>query len=79
MAQQHTVRQDRSRAVFYARPPLYQRETHNLNPGEFLQGALLHKRIFERAYVVVVPQPSTADEWCPQVVDGGDKNFKRHF
>ncbi len=45
-----------------------------LQPGEFLRGALLSRTFSERVYFVMVPQSDTqpeADCWWPRVV--GDK------
>jgi hypothetical protein len=58
-------------ARFFYTDVLGYRTQCDLHPGEFLQGALLKKRIFERVYVVVVPQPGTppeADYWWPRIV-----------
>ena len=44
---------------------------HDLQPGEFLQGALVEKKLFEQVYFVIVPQPGTKpeeDRWWPRIV-----------
>jgi hypothetical protein len=44
---------------------------HDLKTGEYLQGALLVKKVFERVYFVVVPQPGSApaeNRWWPRII-----------
>ena len=49
-------------SFFYADSLGFRRQ-HELAAGEFLQGALLSRRLFERVYVVVVPVPGADTGW----------------
>lgn len=46
------------------------RRQHDLARGQFLQGALISKRLFERVYFVVDPVSPTGDKWLPRIVGG---------
>ena len=56
---------------FFYTDALGYRTPHDLRAGEFLQGALLSKKVFERVYFVVVPQPGTTPQehcWWPRII-----------
>jgi hypothetical protein len=58
-------------SFFYADSLGFRRQ-HELAAGEFLQGALLSRRLFERVYFVVVPAPAKdePENWWPRIVRG---------
>ena len=60
---------------FYADALGFRRQ-HDLASGQFLQGALLSKKVFERVYFVVVPAPNSNPEdnkWLPRIVGNAKK------
>lgn len=63
-------------ACFFGTNDLGYTRRHNLKPGEWLQGALLEKKSFERVYFVIVPQRGTTPSdncWWPRVVSASSR------